>query len=260
MFIIHYICDNKISMEINQYLDSTYLKKASQANITEQETQENVIRLINEAIKYNFVLVMIRPKFVALAKKMIIDAKSTVTVGTVIGFHEGTNTIDSKLEEAQKAINNNVDDLDFVVNYSAFKQGNIDLIKNEILKGTKIGLENNKIVKWIIEIAALNDDQITEITKLIRAIVVQNFNADQHHKVFVKSSTGFYKTQNGKPTGATFEAMQLIVKNAKPLSVKAAGGVKSYDDAVKMINIGVTRIGTSSALKIAQGKPITENY
>ncbi|MCF6349419.1 MAG: deoxyribose-phosphate aldolase [Flavobacteriaceae bacterium] len=241
-------------MEINKFLDSTYLKTTEQAKITAQETKQNVIDLVNEAIKYHFVLVMIRPKFVALAKKMIIDAKSNVNVGTVIGFHKGINTIENKLIEAQKAIDNKADDLDYVINYEAFKKGDVALVKNEVLKGTKIGLDNNKIVKWIIEIAALNDQQIIEITKLIRDIVVQNFNEEQYKKVFVKSSTGFYNTQNAKPTGATLEAMQLIVKNAKPLSSKAAGGVKNYDDAIKMVNLGVTRIGTSTALKIFQGK------
>ncbi len=247
-------------MNLNKYLDSTYLKTAKQAGLTEQETKQNVLDLINQAIQYDFVLVMLRPKFVALAKEMIINAKSKVTIGTVIGFHEGTNTIENKLIEAQKAISDKVDDLDFVINYEAFKNGDLDLVKEEILKGTKLGLDNNKIVKWIIEIAALNNKQIVEITKLIRNVVVQNFNEDQYQNVFVKSSTGFYKTKNNKPAGATFEAMQLIVANAKPLSAKAAGGVKNYHDAIKMVELGVTRIGTSSALKIAQGKPITENY
>ena len=247
-------------MKINKYLDSTYLKTAKQANISKQETKQKVVNLINEAIEHNFVLVMIRPKFVSLAKKMITKANAKVTVGTVIGFHEGTKSIKKKLKKAQKAIDNGVDDLDYVINYEAFKKGDLELVKNEVLLGTKLGLKNQKIVKWIIEIAALSNNQIVEITKLIRTIVVQNFDKKNYKNVFVKSSTGFYKTQDGKPAGATFEAMQLIVANAKPLSAKAAGGVKNYDDAVKMVNLGVTRIGTSSALKIVQGKQSTENY
>ncbi len=247
-------------MKINKHLDSTFLKTKEQASVPYKEIKQNIIDLVNEAIKYNFVLVMIRPEFVTLAKQIINNAKSNVTVGTVIGFHQGTNSIEEKLAEAQIAINNNVDDLDFVINYNAFKNGDTNLIKEEVLKGTKLGLKNNKIVKWIIEIAALNNNQIIEITQLIRDIVVDNFEKKHFKNVFVKSSTGFYKTENGKPAGATFEAMQIIVKNAKPLSVKAAGGVKNYDDAVKMIELGVTRIGTSSALKIFQGKQTVENY
>ena len=247
-------------MQINKYLDSTYLKTATQAGISEEETKQNVINLINEAIKYNFVLVMIRPKFVALAKKMIAEANSQVTVGTVIGFHEGTDPISKKLIEAKQAIDDGADDLDFVINYEAFKEGDIILVKDEVLKGTELGLHNNKIVKWIIEVAALNDKQIIEISKLIRDVVLTNFDKEKAPKVFVKSSTGFYKPTNGKPAGATFEAMKLIVENSKPLSAKAAGGVRSYEDAVKMVNMGVSRIGTSSALKIFQGKENKSGY
>lgn len=247
-------------MQINNYLDSTYLKTSKQASISEQETKEKIINLVNEAIQNNFVLVMIRPKFVALAKQIITNTNARVNVGTVIGFHEGNNSTSEKITEANVAIANGVDDLDFVINYEAFKKGEIELVKNEVLQGTKIGLNNQKIVKWIIEIAALNNHQIIEITKLIRDVVVTNFEEKFYKKVFVKSSTGFYKTKDNKPVGATFEAMQLIVKNAIPLSIKAAGGVKNYNDAIKMINLGVSRIGTSSALKIYQGKQNTENY
>jgi len=247
-------------MDINQYLDSTYLKTASQANISEKETRENVIALVEDAIAYNFKLVMIRPEFIDLAKERIEKANSNVVIGTVIGFHEGTNTVEAKLEEAQTAIDNHVDELDFVINYPAFLDGKINLVKSEVFKGTKLALAHHKIVKWIIEIAALNDPQIIAITQLIRDVVLDSFGKEHAAEVFVKSSTGFYKTTGNKPNGATFEAMQLIVENAQPLQSKAAGGVRTYDDAVRMVNLGVTRIGTSSAKIISEGGETTTNY
>ena len=247
-------------MEVNQYLDSTYLKTADQANISEEATKQKVIDLVNECIENNFKLAMIRPEFVSMAKEMISDAKSEVVVGTVIGFHQGDYSTDKKLTEAQKAIDNNVDELDYVVNYNAFKEGKINLVKAEVFKGTKLALENNKLAKWIIEIAALTNNEIITITQLIRDVVLDNFGEENAEKVFVKSSTGFFKTEEGRPNGATFEAMELIVENAKPLPAKAAGGVRSYEDAVKMVNMGVTRIGTSSAKVIVDGKTSTENY
>jgi deoxyribose-phosphate aldolase len=247
-------------MNIGDYLDSTYLKTAEQAGISEEETKQNVMDLINEAIENNFKLVMIRPKFVKLARKMINDANSKTVVGTVLGFHEGTYEISEKLKEAKQAIEDGVDELDYVVNFEAFKEGKINLVKSEVYKGTKLGLDHNKMVKWIIEVAALSNDEIVAISQLIRDVVVDNFGEEKAHNVFVKSSTGFYKTENGKPAGATFEAMELIVENSKPLQAKAAGGVRSFEDAVKMIELGVTRIGTSSAKKIADGKPTTSDY
>lgn len=247
-------------MNINQYLDSTYLKTALQAGISEEKTRKNVIGLIEEAIAENFKLVMIRPQFVSLAKKLVTKANSNVLVGTVIGFHEGTLSIDKKLTEAVKAIKDGADELDFVINYPAFLNGNINLVKSEVFKGVKLALEHGKIVKWIIEIAALSDQEIIAITQLIKDVILSNFGEENADKIFVKSSTGFYKTNDNEPAGATFKGMQLIIENAKPLQVKAAGGVKNYKDAIRMINLGVNRIGTSSAKAIAVGEQTKNDY
>ena len=247
-------------MNINQYLDSTYLKTAAQATITEAATKQNVIDLVNEAIENNFKLAMIRPEFVAMAKDMVKEANSEVLIGTVIGFHEGTNSTNNKLSEAQKAINDNADELDYVVNYNAFKEEKINLVKAEVYKGTKLALDANKVAKWIIEIAALTNEEIIALTQLIRDVVLENFGEENAANVFVKSSTGFFKTEGGKPNGATFEAMELIVENATPLPAKAAGGVRNYEDAVKMVEMGVTRIGTSSAKLITEGNTAKEGY
>ena len=237
-------------MEINQYLDATYLKTASQANLSEEENQQKVIDLIKEAILYDYKLIMIRAKYIPLAKDMLQEAGKSNLIGTVIGFHEGTYTVEEKLEEAQKAINLGADELDFVVNYEAFKRGEIDLVKNEITKGIELSLANNKVVKWIIEVAALTSKEIIVISQLIKDIVFDVFGEENADKVFVKSSTGFFKTENNLPNGATFETMKLIAENAKPLKIKAAGGVRDYETAVKMVELGVDRIGTSSSKEI----------
>ena len=197
---------------------------------------------------------------VAMARKMISDANSKVTIGTVIGFHEGTNSLDEKLAEAKQAILNGADDLDYVCNYEAFKKGDIDLVKNEILEGTKLGLSHHKIVKWIIEVAALNDKQIIQLSTLIKNVVLANFNEELYHSVYVKSSTGFFKTENNLPNGATVPAIVMMLENSSPLSVKAAGGVRTYEEAVEMINLGVKRIGTSSAKAIANGEATNNDY
>lgn len=247
-------------MNIKQYLDSTYLKTAPQANLTEIENKKIAIKCIQEAIDEHFKLIMIRPEYVADAKRMIVDANSKLTIGTVISFPEGTNTIEEKLEEAMQAINDGADDLDFVCNYEAFKEGDLSLVKKEILEGTRLGLANNKIVKWIIEVAALDSNQIIQISTLIKNVVMANFKEECYNSVFVKSSTGFYKTFDGLPNGATIPAIIMMLENASPLAVKAAGGVKTYDEAVAMIQLGVKRIGTSSAKAIANGEIATNNY
>ena len=247
-------------MNIKHYLDSTYLKTPEQAGLSIDENTEVVKNCIQEAIDEDFKLIMIRPNMVTLAKKMISEANSKLTVGTVIGFHEGTYSIEDKLAEANQAIIDGADDLDYVCNYTAFKNGEIDLVKQEILQGTKLGLEHNKIVKWIIEVAALTDKEIIQISALIKNVVLSHFNEENYNSIFVKSSTGFYKTENNLPNGATFPAIKMMLENCSPLPVKAAGGVKTYDDAVQMIQLGVKRIGTSSAKAIANGSTNDSDY
>ncbi|ARV06929.1 deoxyribose-phosphate aldolase [Polaribacter sp. SA4-10] len=237
-------------MEINQFLDATYLKTASQANLTEEETQQKVIELVKEAILYDYKLVMIRAIHIPLVKKILNEAKSNVLIGTVIGFHEGTYTTEEKLKEAKAAIVLGADELDFVVNYTAFKKGDLDLVRNEIIKGIKLCLDNNKVVKWILEVAALTNEEIIVISRLIKQIVFEDFGEENAKNVFVKSSTGFFKTKNNLPNGATLEVMKIISENAKPLKIKAAGGVRDYETALKMITLGVDRIGTSSSEEI----------
>jgi deoxyribose-phosphate aldolase len=247
-------------VNIKQYLDSTYLKTAVEAGISDKEDKKKVTYYIQEAIDENFKLIMIRPKWVMLAKTMINTAQSSVLVGTVIDFPEGRSDLEAKLEEARQAILDGADDLDFVCNYEAFRNGEIDLVKKEILHGTRLGLDNFKTVKWIIEVAALNHQEIVRLSALIKNVVLSNFKEEQFSSVFVKSSTGFYTTQNSEPNGATIPTIIMMLENASPLSVKAAGGVRTYEEAIAMISLGVKRIGTSAAKAIAGGTTSNSNY
>lgn len=247
-------------MNIKHYLDSTYLKTPAQAGLTNEENNEIIKNCIQEAIDEGFKLIMIRPENVTLTKKMIVAANSKVHVGTVIGFHEGNYTLEEKLAQAKLAIIDGADDLDFVVNYEAFKNGFTDLVKKEVLEGTKLAIENHKTVKWIIEVAALNNHQIIQLSTLIKNVVLANFKEKHFSSIFVKSSTGFYKTENNLPNGATPESILIMLENCFPLSVKASGGVKNYEEAIAMIKLGVKRIGTSSAKAIANGEPSNNDY
>lgn len=247
-------------MDIKQYLDSTYLKKADQANLSEEENTQVVKDTIQEAIDEGFKLVMIRPEHVKMARKMINEANSKVVVGTVIDFPFGTATIENKINEAEVAIQDGVDELDFVINYEAFKKGDVHLVKDEVISCTRLGLLNHKVVKFIIEVAALSDDQIIQISSLIKNTVIENFGESDYPKVFVKSSTGFYKTAEGQPNGATVPTIILMLENSHPLPVKAAGGVRTLEEALQMIRLGVKRIGTSAAKTIARGETSEGGY
>ena len=241
-------------MKMHQFLDATYLKSSAQAGITEAENLEIVKSLTNEAIANNYKLLMIRAKYIPKVKQLLRIANAPTLIGTVIGFHEGTSTVAKKLTEAETAIHLGADELDFVLNYNAFKEGNFQLIDQEIIACTKYCLEKQKVIKWIIETAALTNEEIVVISQRIREIVLKHFTIASAKNVFVKSSTGFYKTTNHIPNGATLENMRLIIAHAKPLKVKAAGGVKTLEMAKKMIALGVDRIGTSSAKEIVKNE------
>ena len=241
-------------MNVRQFLDSTYLKTASQAGLSEHDNALIVQQYVQEAIDENFKLIMIRPDQVVVAKRMVSHVNSNLQIGTVIDFPLGKSSVEEKLFEASQAIDNGADELDFVCNYEAFKNGDVAVVKEEVLEGTRLGLEKGKIVKWIIEVAALSDKQIIQLSALIKNCIITNFEENQYCSVFVKSSTGFYSTENGLPNGATVSTIIMMLENASPLSVKAAGGVRTYAEAVEMIRLGVKRIGTSGAKAIANGE------
>jgi deoxyribose-phosphate aldolase len=247
-------------MNIAQYLDSTYLKTPLQSGISEDETLQKDKDLTQEAIDNGIFAVMIRPDYVSEIRKYIQERNSSVVIGTVIGFHEGINSTEEKITEASKAIDEGADELDFVINYKAYLEGNLELVKKEFVKCTSLCVQNHKVAKWIIEIAALNDSQIADLTKNISEWAVENFLEKDLHSIFVKSSTGFYETADGKPNGATFEGIKIMLDNAGKLPVKAAGGVRTPEDAEKMISMGVKRIGTSSALSLIKNQSASGGY
>ncbi|WP_068596520.1 deoxyribose-phosphate aldolase [Vaginella massiliensis] len=247
-------------MSVKDYLDSTYLKTPEQAGISNSETLEKVHQLTQEAIENGFYAVMIRPDYVRSVREILDSQSSLVKLGTVIGFPEGDYTLDEKMREAQKAIADGADELDFVVDYTAYKKGNLEKVSEEIETCTRIAIREGKIVKWIIETAALTDEEIVGITKLIRKIVEEKIGADEVSNVFVKSSTGFYQTPNGEPNGANEHVIKLMLENAGQLPVKASGGVRNIEEAKQMIALGVKRIGTSSALAIVRGERAEDSY
>ena len=145
------------SLDLSSYMDSTNLQTPEQAGIGEEEMDVVIFNTINDAIKHNMKLVMIRPEYVDVARKFIDDKGANLLVGTVIGFPHGDVWYGEKFDEAMEAIKNGADELDYVVNYKAFQKGDLDTIRKEVSEGTLIGVDEGKTVKWIIESAALTN-------------------------------------------------------------------------------------------------------
>ena len=214
-------------MEINKYIDHT--------NLNRKAKKEEIEKLCDEAIKYNFASVCVHPYYVKLAKELLTD--SDVAVCTVIGFPLGMNTTEVKVFETQNALENGADEIDMVINVAALKDKEYYYVENEIREIRH--LTEGKILKVIIEECALTEDEIIKITQ-----ICNECNVD-----FVKTSTGFDEH------GATMEAVHIIRENKKEnIGIKASGGIRDYDTAMKFIDAGATRIGTSSGIKIMEGE------
>ena len=246
--------------KIENFIDSTYLKTKKQSGLTEEEEKKFIKSFVLDAIEYRFKLVMVRSEHITFAKKIIDDNSSNVLVGTVIDFPSGNLSTEGKLDEISKAINLGADDIDVVINYDLFKKGDYVYIVNQVKECTALCLSNNKTIKWIIESAALSNNSIIEICQLIRDVVIENFGQINAHNVFVKSSTGFYVSPDSASNGATVSAIKLMLDNSSPLPVKASGGIRNIKDFKTMVDLGVKRIGTSSAISIIQGKQSDSNY
>ena len=121
-----------IMKNINDFLDATYLKTPEQANLSKLENDAVVEALLQNAVKHTYKCVMIRPEYVATAKQYLVKNKSKVLVGTVIDFPEGKTALEEKLSQAQLAIDDGADDLDFVIDYQAFKNGDLALVQNQV--------------------------------------------------------------------------------------------------------------------------------
>jgi len=235
-------------VSIASYLDSTYLKTAAEAGISQIETKEIVVNSINEAIDASFACIMIRSEFIAIAKELIERSKSKLKVGTVVDFPFGDSTTEQKVAEAKLAIERGAYDIDYVCDYNAFKRGAFAKFDSDIVAGTSLVLENKKIVKWIIETGALSADEIRDIAKRIARLVQSNFPQNAN-KVFIKTSTGYYGGY-----GATVKDVKSIKSVAGNLQIKASGGMSNLKDCLEMIKAGATRIGTSKAVFIYNEK------
>ncbi|MBD5401222.1 deoxyribose-phosphate aldolase [bacterium] len=211
---------------LNKYVEHTLLKQDSK--------KEDLIKLFDEAKKYNFLGVCINPCYVKLAKESLKD--SDVKVVTVIGFPLGANTTETKIFETINAVRDGADEIDMVINVTNLKDKEYDFITDEIRQIKAACCGHN--LKVILETDLLTKEEIKTACELcIKA------GAD-----FVKTSTGFVKGG----VGAKVEDVELMFNTVKDagLQVKASGGIRDKETAIAMIKAGATRLGTSSGVKI----------
>ncbi|CAN5438114.1 deoxyribose-phosphate aldolase [soil metagenome] len=212
---------------LNKIIEHTLLKQDA--------TTEDVKTLCEEAKTHKFFGVCVPPYYVEQAHKLL--EKTSVKVITVVGFPLGYSLTSIKVEEAKKAIEKGADEIDMVINLSAFRNKEYNYIKNEIDSVATIARMNNKLMKVIIESGSLTDEEIVKACEL----------AVEGGADFVKTSTGF----NG--TGAKVEHVALMRASLpEKIKIKASGGIKDRAFALELAKVGADRIGASASINLME--------
>ena len=209
------------------------LRKIDHTQLKPMASKSDIVKLCDEAKRYRFYAVCVNPYYVPLASKLL--SGTDIKVSSVVGFPLGATFTEIKAAEAERSIRLGASEIDMVMNISAFKSGDLEYVKRDIREvRERIG---DAILKVIIECCYLTDDE-----KILAAKICEEEGAD-----YVKTSTGF------GPGGAKLEDVRLLRKTLSPkVKIKAAGGIRTFEQAVKFIEAGADRIGTSSGVKIAE--------
>ncbi|MCG8407249.1 MAG: deoxyribose-phosphate aldolase [Phycisphaerales bacterium] len=224
----HGLGGGPIAKDVAGYIDHTLLKPEATAKQIEQ--------LCREAIEYGFASVCINPSYVKLAATLL--KGSPVTVCTVAGFPLGTHVPEVKAMEARRSIREGAREIDMVINIGALKSGDDELVFRDIKSVVEACQDGRAICKVIIECALLTDEE-----KVRACQITRRARAD-----YVKTSTGF---STGGATAKDVALMSEAVRGAR-MGVKAAGGIRSYEDVQAMVQAGATRIGASAGVQIVQ--------
>jgi len=215
--------------EIAKYIDHTILRSNA--------TIKDIKKLCNEALKYNFAAVCVNPCFVPYCHEYL--KGSNVKVATVVGFPLGANSKEVKVFETRKALIDGADEIDMVINIGAMIEESYAYVFSEIKEIVEVtkSFGNDRIVKVIVETSELSEQLKVKACELI-----MEAKAD-----FIKTSTGFSKQ------GAMVEDIKLFKSIVgDKTKIKASGGIKTYEDACKMVEAGADRIGTSSGVFIVE--------
>jgi len=220
-------------MNIASYIDHTVLKPTT--------IIEDIKKICEEAIQYQFATVCVPPLFVKEAKRLTANTK--VKVATVIGFPFGYSAIEAKMAEIILAMVDGADELDMVINIAALKNNDWQYLAGEINTILPIVHHQSKILKAIIESGILTDEEIIRCSTLYGTAGVD----------FLKTSTGYAER------GATLEAVELMKKNLPDtVKIKASGGIKTYSFAKQLIEAGASRLGCSASVAIISGSVVDE--
>jgi deoxyribose-phosphate aldolase len=214
-------------MNLAHYIDHTILKPTT--------TREDISQLCREAAEEGFAAVCVPPYFVSMAKELL--RETNVKVATVIGFPFGYSTTTSKNEEIKQALEDGADEVDMVHNIAALKDANFDYLASELNSCSSLVRDAGKLIKVIVESGILTDEELIKCCGLYAPAGID----------FMKTSTGY------AATGATIHAVHTMRKHLPPhISIKASGGIRTFEFAMALVNAGATRLGCSASKSIME--------
>ncbi|OJF17556.1 MAG: deoxyribose-phosphate aldolase [Bacillaceae bacterium G1] len=221
--------EKAIAKHLHRMIDHTLLQPAA--------TETQIRQLCREAEEHQFFAVCVHPHYVPLARREL--QQTDVKVCTVVGFPLGLHALDVKRLEASLAVEDGADELDYVINMAHVKNGNWRGVEDEMAAMRRIKEEASRplVIKAILETGYLTDEELVRLCQMAVACGLD----------FVKTSTGFGP---GGATVAHVALMRQVVGDR--CGVKASGGIRTKDDAVRMVQAGANRIGTSAGLQILQ--------
>jgi deoxyribose-phosphate aldolase len=213
---------------------SDLAKMIDHTNVKGDVTQNDVRKLCQEAVDYNFACAVVTATNVKLAYEMLKD--TSINVCSVVGFPLGVSTPLTKAFETEEAISNGADEIDMVMNIGAIKTGLEDLLEKDI--ASVVDAASGKVVKVILETALLTDEE-----KIVSCLIAKKSGAD-----YVKTSTAY-----GGLSGATIKDVKLMRETVGPhMKIKAAGGIRDLETALGMIEAGADKLGTSTGVQIIE--------
>ena len=216
------------------------MSKVDHTLLTQTATVEEIKRICDDAVAYGTASVCIPPCYVGFAKEYL---NGKVAVCTVIGFPNGYNATSVKRAETAQAIRDGADEIDMVINISDVKNGRYEAVLEEIKQLKAVC--GKKVLKVIIETCLLTEEE-----KIKMCEIVTLSGAD-----FIKTSTGF------AGGGATFDDVALFKKHVgENVKIKAAGGIRSFDDARQFIELGADRLGTSRLVALLKKDEVKADY
>lgn len=241
------------------FLDATFLKKPG--DFSDEVAYNTAFSIFLEESKQARVkAVVVYPNQLTATVNYYSKEAQRPIFATVIDFPLGNSNTQDKLAACSEAFSLGAEEVDVVCNYHLLHEGETAAFYSDVFQVIDLVHAAGKTSKIILETAAIDTATLIKVVSKIKQYCVDRFHENDLHRIFLKTSTGFYQSAKTESSGATRETVAILLENGFPLPVKASGGIRTFEQAQHFIKMGVKRIGTSAALQLVNQEKITSDY